>query len=92
MRGFIRTIWIVNRLQMLGYVITADFEYAKDKNGNTYGWGLSRYATPETFFGDDFINHVYDRAPEQSKGRMLSRLCQICPNATMEQITKILRF
>lgn len=34
---------IVNRLQMQGYVITADFEYAKDKYGNAYGWGLSGF-------------------------------------------------
>ncbi|MCC8357637.1 MAG: hypothetical protein LJU34_07410 [Oscillospiraceae bacterium] len=81
---------IVNRLQMQGYVVTTDFEYARDKHGNAYGWGLSRYATPEAFFGADFTGHVYARAPEQSKERMVSRLCQICPNATMEQIARIL--
>lgn len=29
----------VTRLQMLGYVTTIDFEYAKDRYGKAYGWG-----------------------------------------------------
>ncbi len=82
---------IVSRLQMLGYVITADFEYAMGKNGKPYGWGLARYATPEAFFGEDFTSRVYERDPKLSGERVAARLSELCPQATAAQITKILR-
>ena len=39
---------------MQGYVTTADFEYAEDRFGNPYGWGLARYALPEKHFKEGF--------------------------------------
>ena len=32
-----------------GYILIFDFEYALDRYGNTYGWGIARYAAPENF-------------------------------------------
>ncbi|MCD7927625.1 MAG: hypothetical protein LUF80_02000 [Oscillospiraceae bacterium] len=81
---------IVTRLQMLGYVITADFEYAKDKNGNTYGWGLSRYATPELVFGEDFKTAVYSCTPEGSRARMEGHLKRLLPQADEAQVKRLL--
>ncbi|MCD8088681.1 MAG: hypothetical protein LUE22_08925 [Oscillospiraceae bacterium] len=77
---------IVSRLQMLGYVVTTDFEYARDKYGNTYGWGLARYATPEAFLGDDFIRHVYERAPAESGARISQYLQTLLPQADDVQL------
>ncbi|MCD7769608.1 MAG: hypothetical protein LUH36_05800 [Oscillospiraceae bacterium] len=81
---------IVSRLQMQGYVITTGFEYAIDKNGNAYGWGLSRYATPEAHFGADFVRHVYERTPEASGVRMEQYLQSLLPQAGEAQIKKLL--
>ncbi|MCD8147715.1 MAG: hypothetical protein LUD84_10665 [Clostridiales bacterium] len=81
---------IVNRLQMQGYVVTADFEYARDKYGNAYGWGLARYATPEQFFGTGFRNAVYRCAPEESGERIEQYLRSLLPQAKEAQIKRVL--
>ncbi len=80
---------IVNRLQMLGYVITTDFEYARDKYDNAYGWGLARYATPEAFLGDDYIRLVYERAPAESGARISQYLQTLLPQADDAQLQRL---
>ncbi len=81
---------VVTRLQMQGYVVTTDFEYATDRNGNPYGWGLSRYSTPELHFGYEFSHNVYKRSPEESYARMEAHLRRLLPRATDVQIKRIL--
>ncbi len=83
---------VVRRLEMQGYVVTTNFEYAQDKNGNPYGWGLSRYAVPERCFGEDFAEKVYARSPEASQARVVARIAEICPHASEDQIRAFLRF
>lgn len=39
---------VITRLQIETYLVVEDFEYMRDKVGNTYGWGVARYYTPET--------------------------------------------
>ena len=77
---------IVTRLQMQGYVVTTNFEYATDKTGNPYGWGLARYATPEAAFGEAFTQKVYQRTPEESRQKIETYLRQLLPQATARQI------
>lgn len=81
---------IVSRLQMQGYVTTIDFEYAKDRHGNSYGWGLARYAVPEEHFEDTFTGHVYDREPEESKKKIREYLRSMLPQAAEKQIDGII--
>ena len=77
---------VVTRLQMQGYVVTVNFEYATDKNGKPYGWGLARYATPEAAFGEVFTEKVYQRSPEESRQEIETYLRQLLPWATARQI------
>jgi len=70
----------ITKLQMKCYVITSDFVYETDKNGNPYGWGIARYATPEMYLGKKFENNVYKRSPEASKKRILKHLRSIMPD------------
>lgn len=80
----------VTRLQMQGYVVVTDFEYAKDKSGKTYGWGVARYSTPEAQFGSAFTEHVYQRAPQESKELLLETLRNLCPRANEKDILKMI--
>lgn len=80
----------VTRLQMLGYVTTIDFEYAKDRYGKAYGWGLARYATPEGHWGNEFTGRVYNREPQESKKRVWERLRVLLPLAAESQIEKLI--
>ena len=75
---------------MLGYVTTADFKYARDRTGKSYGWGIARYATPEQLFGKDFTDQVYAREPEESKNRILSWLQELLPDASEKELNRII--
>ena len=68
---------IVTRLQMQGYVTTVDFEYARDRFGKPYGWGLARYATPEAHFGAEFTDRVYVCEPAESGRRIREHLARV---------------
>lgn len=80
---------LVTRLQMAGWVLTADFEYNYDKQGRRYGWGVARYCTPEDFFGPEPFLSV-SRTPEQSRARIHDHLRQLLPDATEKQLSKII--
>ena len=80
----------LTRLQMRGYITTTDFEYALDGKGNPYGWGIARYATPESHFGEDFTRRVYAHSPEQSARRILDHLEKLLPQATPAQLRALL--
>ncbi len=82
---------IVTRLQKQCYVITSDFQYATDKLGKEYGWGIADYSTPEKLFGKHFTDTVYRRKPEESCERVVRQLQKILPDADPKQIRKILK-
>ena len=81
---------ILTRLQMQGYVTTADFEYRRDKHGAPYGWGIARCAVPERHFGTDFTARVYAHTPEESRQRILAHLAALLPQAAEAQLQKLL--
>ena len=82
---------IVTRLQMMGYVITIDFEYAKNKAGQAYGVGVARYATPEMYFGEKFREQVYHDTPEASKQNIIEYLKGRFPAAVEKDIIRVIR-
>ena len=82
---------VITRLQAQGYVLISDFVYARSRDGNTYGWGLSQYSTPERFFGPTFRETVYARTPEASYERILRHLRTVLPDTDERLIRKILK-
>lgn len=70
---------ILTRLQMQCYVTAVDFEYQKDRYGNTYGWGIAKYATPESYYEKAFTDRVYRCSPEESKERLVQHLAALFP-------------
>ena len=81
---------IITRLQMQTYITIADFEYAQDKFGKTYGWGVARYSTPEELYGYDIVTGAYKRDPKESRERIVAHLKNILPDASELQITKLI--
>ncbi len=86
-KGFDTTI---TNLQMKGYVLIADFDYEQSKDGEFYGWGVARYATPEEFFGKKFAERCYKRTPEESYERIFKHLKKINPKASDIVLRKLL--
>ena len=82
---------IINRLQEQCYVVISDFTYMKDKKGNTYGWGVADYSTPEALFGEAFTDKVYERTPEESYKRIFDHLKSILPWAEDAGIKALLK-
>lgn len=82
---------VITRLQMQTYVNIADFVYMRDKHGNTYGWGVAKYSTPEEMFGYDVITAAYKRDPQNSKELLLARLSDILPDVTEDKLLKLIK-
>lgn len=79
---------VITRLQMQTYITIADFEYRKDKNGKQYGWGVARYATPESLLGEETVCSAYVRTPAESKERIMAHLKRLLPKADEKQLLK----
>lgn len=80
---------ILARLQMQLRIVIKDFEYSIDRHGNRYGWGVARYATPESLYGRAFV-HAGERTPEESFQRMYDHLRRVVPSATDLQIRRLI--
>ncbi len=82
---------VITRLQMQGYLCIADFVYLQDRFGKPYGWGVAEYTTPEALFGYDAVTAAYEKDPQESWQEMLRHLTRILPDATEEQIQKLMK-
>ena len=80
----------ITRLQMQTYLCVADFDYATDKHGVPYGWGIARWSTPEAVYGYDAVRAAYRRTPDQSRQRLLEHLQSRLPHAGEAQLAKLL--
>ena len=78
----------VTRLQMACRIVTEDFVYPRDRHGREYGWGWSLLTTPERIYGRDACH--CDRSPQDSRDRILQHLHGILPNATPQQLLKLI--
>lgn len=83
---------IIAQLQMGTHVCIADFEYQVSRTGETYGWGVARYCTPEAMYPDLFPikDRVEGRTPEESRERIIEHVAQLFPDATLKQINKLI--
>ena len=82
---------MITRLQKQCYVLISDFQYARDKYGNQYGWGIAEYSTPEKFMGKKFMDNVYKKTPRESYERVIEQFKRILPYADEKMIKKILK-
>ncbi|MCD8029910.1 MAG: hypothetical protein LUF85_03520 [Bacteroides sp.] len=81
---------VVTRLQMGTWLVVADFEYLYNKQGDPYGWGIARYATPEALFGKEKILSCSHHTPEESKQRLTEHLTRLLPQASPSRIEKMI--
>ncbi len=81
---------VITRLQNQTFVCISDFEYAKTKYGEPYGWGIARYSTPENMFGESFFEKVYKTQPEYSKEKIFCHLKKVLKCADEKKILKFI--
>ena len=79
----------VTRLEMGCYIVTEDFVYPLDKHNREYGWGWSLLTTPEQLLGREACR--CERTPEESYERIYAHFRQLLPEASEQQIKKLLK-
>jgi len=79
----------VTRLEMGCRIVTEDFVYPTDKHGREYGWGWSLLTTPEQLLGRDAM--TCDRTPQESLRRIYAHIQSLLPEATEQEIMKMIR-
>ena len=52
---------VITRMQMETYLVVEGFEYMRNREGNTYGWGVARDSTPERLAWEGFRRHRKSR-------------------------------
>lgn len=79
----------ITRLQMACRIVTEDFVYPKDRHGREYGWGWSLLTTPEQLYGSAGCHCL--RTPQQSLQAIIAHLRTILPEATDQQIFRMVK-
>lgn len=79
----------LQRLQMGGRLLIADFEYKYTASGGRYGWGVAVYSTPEIWFERRF--EVSDRTPSESFDFLVDSLSAKLPGVDRALIAGIIR-
>ncbi len=79
----------LQRLQMGGWVLIADFEYKFTARGERYGWGVAVYSTPEIWFDRKFERA--GRTPSESFDYLVDFLSAKLPGANRKQISDLIR-
>lgn len=82
---------VITNLQMRTYITVHSFEYARDKYGQPYGWGIAKYAVTEDVLGTDVTQGAYNRSPDESKARIVQHLKTLCPDACDGDLAKLIR-
>ena len=76
-------------LQMQSFLLISRFGQKRNKRGEAYGWHLPFFMTPETKWGYDAVNSCSEK-PEVSRERLMEQMRKICPEASKQEIRKIL--
>ena len=76
---------------MQTYITVHSFEYAQDKQGRPYGWGIARYTVTEDVLGAEVTRGAYSRSPEESRERIIQHLGLLCPEAFDKDLARLIR-
>lgn len=79
----------LQRLQMGGHLLIADFEYKYTAKGERYGWGVAVYSTPEIWFERDFSQIC--RTPEESFLWLVEELAHRLSGASRKVIASLIK-
>lgn len=81
----------MNDLQMKCFVIPSSFEYAIDRHGRPYGWGLARYSLSDVKYGKLIEEAEAKYSPAEAKAMLIRRVMELCPGATEKQAERLIR-
>ena len=79
----------LQRLQMGGHILIADFEYKYTRTGERYGWGTAVYSTPEIWLGT--AHHSIDATSSESFDLLVDNISKRLPGVERRLIAELLR-
>lgn len=80
----------VTDLEMMMYLCMRDFRQRKNRKGESYGWAIAVYSTPEHLWGYEYVTSAYPEDPAASWRRIAERMKAVCPGATEAQIHRVI--
>ena len=81
---------IITGLQMNLYLVITDFHRRRNKKGREYGMSVSVLFPPETIWGYDTVTSAYRETPHTSWERIVGRVQELYPAASIESIVKLI--
>jgi len=81
---------VISKLQMQMYLCMRDFRQRTNKKGESYGWPVAVYTTPEHVWGYEHITSAYKEKPEESAKRIADHIKDVYPVATDAMIKKVM--
>lgn len=79
----------LQKLQMGGWILIADFEYNYTRKGERYGWGKALYSTPEIWLG--MTSKEIDCSPTESLDWLVEQVGMRLPGVDYQMIRHLLR-
>ena len=80
----------ITDLEMKMYLCMRDFRQRKNKKGESYGWSVAVYSTPEHLWGYEHVTSAYREDPSESWNRIVNHMNEIYPIATKAQIQRVI--
>ncbi|MBE6990567.1 MAG: hypothetical protein E7426_07470 [Ruminococcaceae bacterium] len=80
----------VTQLQMQTYLVIRDFHCRVNRRGESYGWPIAVYATPESRWGYDAVTAAYGESPEASRDRIRRHMLELWPGTDERQLRRML--
>lgn len=81
---------ILSQLQMQTYLVIHDFRRKVSRKGVEYGMPVSVYIRPEDLWSYEEVTACYSEPPEQSFRRVFFHIQAMYPDATTEQLLRLL--
>lgn len=82
---------LISTLQMKCFVLPSSFEYALDRRGLPYGWGLARYALSDALYAKEIEKAESLYSPSEAKELLIRRVAEVCPGASRKQAERLIK-
>lgn len=81
---------VLSALQSEMYLCVRDFRQRQNRKGESYGWAIAVYATPEHMWGRELVTEAYKETPAGSAARIAEHFREVYPIVTEKQLKKVL--
>ncbi|MGF7145770.1 hypothetical protein HNQ56_004214 [Anaerotaenia torta] len=78
-------------LQMQTYITVRCFRRRINKKNEEYGWSVAQFSTSERLYGEEHVRSAYCIGREEARQRIVSRVQNRFPAASLREIERVIR-